>query len=209
MDFLKAYWVRHIRDTSRFVLYVMPLVWLWYAAARTRSGLALQFRSALFLSGLIWFLTVALRTPYYRVVTEEAWKSVHQRDCKPYRFGTAFAVPLVSYGVIVCWRASQNLLWWDAVQWALSGLIAVGAGLGLLRKRVYGLGLLDFAIIVIIADIVFGSWRNPLADLVVVGTCVPVWVYYWKRRSEFLAQEWSGRRLYRDFFINPRRGPTL
>lgn len=115
---------------------------------------------------------------------------------RPYRFGKFYAILTLAGAAYSGWFA-YDMLWygffWAAVLSVAAVPLAGATGIGLWRKRRYGLWLLILSILAGIASHIYGWFHvdelAPLyrvAENVAFFTLMPiVFAYFWKRRDEF------------------------
>lgn len=185
-----------IRRISRACsLLSIILVWGWYILGTIVSAERIGLGTAVFLSCVIFVINGLASTPHLRIVQEIARRSAGHAPGIGYRFGTVFGLLSLGAGTYCAWLAEFGSLN-GAEPWmlALSALIVIGSGLGLLRKRGYGFRLMSLSLIASSAY-ALGEWLDRPGGEMLTGAalllawltgCVIVWIYFWMRREEFL-----------------------
>jgi CHASE2 domain-containing sensor protein len=114
---------------------------------------------------------------------------------QPYRFGYAWAIVNLLGGLYSAYLAIKTLAqtWAGFAEHLVWALITVGIGIGLLRRKRYGLFLLYFTILSAWIGAAF-SWFQPieidwvlfiLVNLGLLAATVVLVAYFYKRRKEF------------------------
>jgi uncharacterized membrane protein len=115
---------------------------------------------------------------------------------RPYRFGRFYGVLSMAWGVLYLFLASfwlagsrpHRLV--EAAVLAVSAIPLVVGGLGLLKRRRYGLYITLAELWLDCLLLVFDSDRTPLwkledHELVILSMAILVFAYFYKRREEF------------------------
>jgi multidrug transporter EmrE-like cation transporter len=115
-----------------------------------------------------------------------------QKKNRRYRFGTVFGVCVLVSSLCYLWVAIEMLPKDSAfaVGRGFSAVLAVVTGVGLLRKRYYGVFLLNLAILAVLVNGVaetypWDSFYKAVPVVVFVACAVPVVVYFQRRLEEF------------------------
>ncbi len=112
---------------------------------------------------------------------------------RPYKFGVAFGVLNLFAGVYYGWLAAASADIGDGVSLAASAALAIGTGVGLLRKRRYGLVLMGLGFLMATLDAI-SDWSKPhsenlayyvFANIVAAAAAFCILAYFYKRRMEF------------------------
>lgn len=115
---------------------------------------------------------------------------------RPYRFGITFGILNLVAGLFYGFQSvtgGPN----ESISLAASAVLAAGTGVGLLRKRRYGLTLLALGFLVAAAQII-PDWFKPHSGNQAYYVCInvsaaiatlAVITYFYKRRMEFSSQE--------------------
>ena len=119
---------------------------------------------------------------------------------RPYRFGIAFGILNVLAGVYYGWLTVSGDSIADAISLGASALLAIGTGIGLLRKRRYGLFLMNLAFLMAAIEAI-ADWFKPhsenlayyiFANIALGAAAFAILAYFYKRRMEFN----SGNRMW-------------
>jgi len=121
---------------------------------------------------------------------------------RPYRFGIAFGVLNVLAGVYYGWLAITAARVAGTVFLGICALVAVATGIGLLRKRRYGVLLLNLVLLLAVMEAVLdwfkpheiGRVRYVVTNAVFLGLVGVVVGYFYKRRDEFQKQQQGDER---------------
>jgi len=115
---------------------------------------------------------------------------------RPYRFGKVYAgltLAGAAYSVWLCYQMLFYGLLWPAILFALAVPLSTVTGIGLWRKRRYGLVLLVLSILCGVLSKVYG-WFHPTdlrlayriaEDVLFFVVMALIFTYFWKRREEF------------------------
>jgi hypothetical protein len=115
---------------------------------------------------------------------------------RPYRFGYTWGIvnliAAIYYAVLAIWTLKES--WLGFGNYSVWAVVAVGIGIGLLRRKRYGLFLLNLTILIVWIDALF-SWFRPIHTSVLRVVLVNVGLfcgtglivtYFYRRRDEFL-----------------------
>ncbi len=112
---------------------------------------------------------------------------------RSYRFGMALGVLNLLAGTYYGWLAVSSGSMAGAVVLGLSALLGLGTGIGLVRKRRYGLVLLYLGFLMAAVDVItdwfkphaWGSLYYVLLNLAFFSALLAIVAYFYKRRGEF------------------------
>jgi CheY-like chemotaxis protein len=112
---------------------------------------------------------------------------------RPYRFGMAFGVLNLLAGAYYGWLAVSSGNVAGILVLGISALLALGTGVGLVRKKRYGIFLLNITFVISAIDVISGwfkphvgnSLRLVLVNLAFFAAVFAIIVYFNKRQGEF------------------------
>ena len=129
---------------------------------------------------------------------------VHTHIGRPYRFGIAFGILNLTAGLFYGIQAMTVGLG-ESISLAASALLAAGTGVGLLRRRRYGLTLLTLSFFVAAAQVI-PDWFKPhsgneayyvAVNVIAAIAALAVVIYFYKRRMEFSSRKGMATHLSR------------